>query len=381
MSAVHADPPGLSASAMTHPRPLPPATVTLPRFHLARSRAALFVLAALSPTACGGGEGPSAAELRQELETAQQRLNDLQGEFSIAQPRMNAYLALEFMGQAEVLHAPQTRLVIRSTSPVPDPKTVEYPDCLAMHVCEIVSGGDAQAPATGEALVAFAVLDDRRPLVAASFEEGTEVEAFLVPFNKMPAEVRSMQRSDSTDAIGLEVYAAVGAHAIGAMPAGVPAKHEVLPTERTALTREEEIAASIATIEGRLAAHGNTWQAWEQEMRACLKALDDRREKEDLPFRDGEFMFRYFSGVRRPKKQAEHNFDWPDAQIRYFKSLHQQLASRGIDLIVVPFPPMEEIAALRMVPNPPADGIVDPPTATSASTTSSRRRRSPRYLA
>ena len=297
----------------------------------------------------------SADELARQLEEARARNAALESALEVAKPRFHAQLTLEFMHAAEPVPGPETELTILSPSPVPDARTVEYPNCVAMHVCQIEPGGPA---APGRALVAFAVLRGRRPLPPAAFAAGDRIRTQLAPFDWMPESVRSVQRSDTSDELELPVYAAIGSRS--ATTAHTKTTNSSVRRTDRPRTQAEEIAHSIRVIEQRVADHGG-WDAWEAEAREYLEPLEIRRRAAGGKLAEGHrWYYRGSWAVRRPEKEPRWQFEWPRPQIEYFVAFRDQLAKAGIDFILAPFPEMEEVSTVHMLEKTPPDRIIDP---------------------
>ncbi|MGK0157618.1 MAG: hypothetical protein ACI9SE_004599 [Neolewinella sp.] len=293
------------------------------------------------------------AQLRAETEALdannqQQKeiIKDLQNQLRLGEPRVAAYLELEYLGSQPTIPGPARTFEILSTSKTPDPKSSDYLDCIVVRHCELC---DDDGNKTGsQSLVAMVVFHNRKLTPAASFRVGTLVRAQLVPWNLMPASVQSIQRVDETDIYDQPMFAAIGPTADYEQTLV-----KVTPPDGKAPSQSEAIAAAIKINEERMAPHGS-FAKWHTELQPVRRELAEQRRAAKGPIsKDRRFVFRNLSYI-----DHEPNAQWPSPQIAYFTNLRDQLAAMGIDLIVAPFPEQENISALAFLAKPPTDEVV-----------------------
>jgi len=309
------------------------------------------LLAALSSVlavaaACDGNRQDAADAAAAQIRELNATVAALRSENTSLRQRAAAYRHLEFLGEAPAVAEASQRLTILEMGTVPDPRTSDYRDCVVVAVCQPLDDeGRANGP---RRLVALPVFHDQQLLPAARFREEMVIRAQLVPWSEMPDTTRSIQRVDETDEFDLEMFAAIAA-------AGESVTREVRcrTPDGTGPDQPAAIAASLRRIEERRAPHGS-YEQWHDELAAVRADLRARSEAAGgLPLiADGQFLRNLHYINHRPSAQ------WPAPQIAFFRSLRDQLAERGIDLIVAPFPEREQISALQLANEPPADGVV-----------------------
>lgn len=301
---------------------------------------------ALASTGCDTEYEPAAASLTRELAALERRAGFLV-------PRGQEYLAREFFGDRPAPATVLSREVptvfeIVSVSKAPDPATAEFSDCVTVASVRFVQGPLAVLERGRIALPAFR---ERRPSPGARFEVGDRVIARLLPWSVMPAWVRAVHRVDTTPAPDLPLFAVLE-------PRDLEAADEVAvePLDGSGPTQGQSIAAELERVRARRDAHGG-WAAWRRELEPCLRELAERTAGASSLAQDQRFVFRRVDFVAHGPPQ---DGVWPGPQIAMLTSFRDQLAARGIDLILVPFPSQEQITALRFLDERPDDGILDP---------------------
>ena len=312
-------------------------------------RAAALVAALLPwPTSCSRQPTASgkAAQQIAEIERLSERVEQLQQTIDRDQPRVAAYRRLEYLGSQPPIPGETTTFEIISAPNMPDPQRSDYPDCSAVFLCEWL---DADQAKTGvKALVVACVFHHRQSTRAAAFGVGTIVQSQLLPWEQMPDGVKSIQRIDETDVFDLPMFAAIGPEQFHQSIAT-----HTRPPDGNAPSQQQCIARDIATIEARAAAHGGMVK-WHLELEPARQELARKQRAAGGPLvKDRRIAMRSTYHIGHvPNEQ------WPAPQVAYFTNLRDQLADRGIDLIVVPFPEKEQLASLEFLDQPPADGIV-----------------------
>ena len=323
----------------------------------ARHSGLALIATALSLAACGGGsrERDAANELRRARDAARVQVLAIEAQLTADAPRAAAYRVHEFLGDVPVLPGPVTTLEIVSRPATPDPARSDYPDCTAVLRCR-----RPETPDDADLLVVVLLFHARELSPAAAFATGARFTAQLLPWSDVPEAVRSIQRIDETDAFDLQLFAAIAPTAIAAQPAAAPSPAAprivaTRPPDGSAPSQAESIANGVARIEQLVLRHGSFAQ-WYADLDPLRRELKDRRDAVAGPLFDGtRSALRNLSYVtHQPDEQ------WPAPQVAYFVALRDQLLELGIDLIVVPFPEQENLSALLLAAQPPADGIVFP---------------------
>lgn len=314
--------------------------------HLIAWRAFAFSALLVIPTACGSADAEVVDALRQELAAAHQQVTTLEAQLEQHGVRADAYRLLEFLGEQPVATGALTRFKIVAAPAVPDPQASDYVDCTAVWLCEPHGGSEQAQPE--RMLVVATVFHDRERTAAANLGIGSMVEAQLVPWEEMPEAARSIQRVDENDEFELPMFAALA-------PASQAVREVVQVTapDGNGPSQEASIQDSIAILKARLAPHG-TFAKWHAELGPVRTELLQQLEQQRPLEKDRRFVVRNLSYIQHPP-----NEQWPGPQIAYFVNLRDQLAAMGVDLIVVPFPEQEQVAALQFLANPPSDGVMD----------------------
>ena len=301
----------------------------------------LPVFAALATVAHGCVHHPS-AELRELTAQAATLREQLAG----ASARADAFLRMEFLGEVSPLPGPRFTLEILSASSIADTAIEQHEDCAAAFLCELCDDTGTRLGTRG--LVHAAVVSGQRKTRAARFAVGDRITSQLVPWPEMPADVRAIDRLDDSNAEALPAFAAIRPREFVALQSV-----STQPPDRSAPSRAQAIADGIAAIRASLAPHGS-FEAWFDEL-APLRAELATALTRNKPLTVGNYVFRDVDYIAR--KPGEK---WPGPQLAMLTSLRDQLAARGIDLIVAPVPAQEMLAALHVLPTAPADGIVYP---------------------
>jgi hypothetical protein len=324
----------------------PPAS---PFVRLGRS-ALISAVAALA--ACAPSEG-DVARVRAERDAALAQVAQLRATLDLALPRVERALALEFRGEEPAAAGAVSTVRVVSAPSLPDPATSDYPDCVAVFEVDVLAAPGREA---GEALLAAMAFADRVPTFVCELAPGDLVDAVLLPWKAMPDDIRSVQRADETERFELPMFAALGLRPhveVEAITAG--------RLESDGVRAEAAIERMARAVERRLAAYGveggDPFEVWRAGLdRDVWRVLEGLRGDERV-LRDDRFCWRNRSYVVHPTDT------WPEPQIAYFAALRDQLAARGIDLIVVPFPEMEQVSSLHFLEENghelPADGVVD----------------------
>jgi hypothetical protein len=331
------------------------------RFRIRSQRTALLLVALSLLPSCRrseNGSGDRSLELERTNAALAAELEATRAELAEARLLTAELHGLRFLGDAPPSPSPARRVAVRidETSPLPEPSTSDYPDCVSVMRATLQTADAAHGLAAGdEILLAVLAFRARKAGPAYELRPGSEVDVTLVPWRELGDDVRSIQRADATDAFDLEMFAALD-----------PRRDEPAATARETVSidaldpdsipsPETAIASRIAAIEERLAAHGS-FEAWHEELQPLRAGLDARVRANGGPITlERRFTFRGSWTIGRTPEG-----DWPEPQIAMLRSMREQLAARGIDLILMPFPLKEHLNVTRFVEDMPADGIVDP---------------------
>ena len=272
-------------------------------------------------------------------------------------PRVHPSVArlrdLEYFGVTEPIGWPSRRVRVVESTPIPDVATLDYPDCLSVARVEALDG---EKPT--EFLIATVGVRNRVRNIAL------EAEGFyqlcVQPWSAMGDMSHSAQRVDAVERFDLDLYAACGAEffdpasSLDLSSALVPFVHEWSSPLRT---RVESLQEARDVLLARFSALSlpERFQRNERSLAELVRLRDSSLPVTRL--HGGRFTL---SGLSRlsPLRFRETGPGWPEPQMEVVRSLQEQLAERGVDLIVVPFPSREHVHAPFLISEPPEDGCV-----------------------
>jgi hypothetical protein len=260
--------------------------------------------------------------------------------------------SIEFLGDTEPEPGGRTLFVIESASPLPDAATSPYPDCIQVSVARVIDPAKGSGREQDEEILVASLGFRGHALVPPLVRSGTRYRARLVPWSELGPEVRSVQQADTTERFDLPLFAAIDLD----LPASRPVRFEPPTDLTTPPTPAEAIDGLRAEIRARLAPHGD-FDAWTNEVRPRIDELRRRLAEAGGMLDDGSG--RCITNTYT-LEHAPPGEEWPTPQLTTLLSMQRQLAERGIDLIVVPFPRMEHVDGWRFVTDPPEDEILDP---------------------
>jgi hypothetical protein len=267
------------------------------------------------------------------------------------------------------------RGILHEVSQLPNPFNSPYADCLQVaHVRDIVDWPKhLPAPPEDGVLIAWPGFLDRRPTEAANLVAGDAVSIQPVLMEEADEKLLTMQRADSVSAFDLPLYLAgeVGHIRDFRYPrrsirsdvienaVEPPSLAEVLAmpvTRRDVAGRSELLRREMGEIELAAARHGG-WKPWDAELRPLYVHLLEK-SRADAGIRRGDMFFhRTYNGQFSLLVEREE-----PASLKMLVALDRELAQKGIDLLVVPFPFKEEITA-DLFADPefvPQDGVLSP---------------------
>jgi hypothetical protein len=280
---------------------------------------------------------------------------------------------------ASIEHETEISAQVVHLSAIPDPKKAEYANCRAvieLRVLEIHAGKRCEQ----HLLVSIPVLRERKLLAAAGLKIGELIRLRVTPKAATPgARISMYAESDDIQDFYLPLYygeecrvlkETVGDFSIrspdyfAASPiadfkaAIAPHKPYPVPPEASE-QRDEEIARGTESIRVALAARGGDWPLWAGELSAFHADLEQQRKAGGGIIRRGNRAFSRLphDAYERLALEAQQGASGP---LPMLKTLNEQLRNRGIDLIVVPFPHKDMVAAGHFSDLAPKDGIYSP---------------------
>ncbi len=271
----------------------------------------------------------------------------------------------------------RTLAVLKLLSPLPEPAESPYPNCLQVaHVHTVRNWPDhlEQPPAEG-VLLAWRGFVNRQLTEDAALAVGDALAFDPIPWDNVGDSLRSTPMADSIETFDLPLYFVEQVEHVAdfrdeddrqsgdekgrdRLAMAQPALKEIaaMPVGRTLDdVRGEVIHQQIGQIE-KLAASQGGWDAWQEAMKPFY---DDLSEKSAAAggLNQGHHFF---------ERTYDHRFaellslDEPPA-LKMLLALDRDLARKGIDLLVVPFPLKEEINAdLFLDREPAAAGHLSP---------------------
>jgi hypothetical protein len=143
------------------------------------------------------------------------------------------------------------------------------------------------------------------------------------------------------------------------LPAPVAAAAAAPPTAEERAARDRDAAALAGALDAEVAAHGGSYDAWAEALRPWRNEVVAIHRKQAYERPSG---YKFFGRSMLASARDRFTTDGPDGDpVPMFRTLHQQLAQRGIDLLVVPIPTKEDILPDLLSSQAPADRQVAVP--------------------
>ena len=236
-----------------------------------------------------------------------------------------------FRGQVPEWGAPEY-VRVAQTSHVPAPAASPYAECLVACRLQRIGKGGLYGPvagsATNECVGLFWAFRDRKPSPGMEYKEGDLLTCYFLPPEKVAEDIRQIQVADDIGDPQLPVfYAARDLRA----PAEEPVLREI-PPPPPAPSREDAIASELRRIRAMVERNGGSYSNWIEKTSAVRAGLVSRVEREGELLIDGRISYTGIHGQAPPPP------GWPEHQVQVLSSMNRQMAQRGIDLIVAPFP-------------------------------------------
>ena len=221
---------------------------------------------------------------------------------------------------------------ITLVSPVPDPKTAPYRDCLAYCEANLIRSedgtlGDVEPVAVVLGMPGFV---GRELRIGADLEPGDWVTGRIVPAEAFSeTDLATFSVADQTERFDLPRYFLIA----GKKLAG-PVETKTITgagSPETIPTRQQRIESALEAIRQRKAHWNGDYREWDAAAEPIRSTLNRRVFKEGGELRIGD-QYSFFRALQWPPEP------FPDDVASVLISLKDQLAAKGIDLIVIPFP-------------------------------------------
>lgn len=261
--------------------------------------------------------------------------------------------------------ATNTQHVIEGTilrvSPLPDPKTSEYKDCLFSITVEVHSTL-THAPLSKHVVLIMPGFLDRELCMKTPYRPGAKIRPRIISYDELPDTLKQLQLVDHNEDLDLPYFFCLDVTSItaftepAATAAAVPSKRNLaLPSSAPpdAIARDhrrETIRLDLQRINALLAKHGNDWDAWH-------RSLAPARAEYSRARRDGAHRWiadSYFAASR-----AQLGSVYSNAFVTSLIAFNRYLAKRSIDLIAVRVPYPGEISA-DLFCRLPDDNVLNP---------------------
>ena len=286
-------------------------------------------------------------ETREALETALQKNTQQQ---KLINQWLESRGTSAFKGDFASDDYPSTVARVRHVSPVPDPVKSPYTECLI----EIeIEPYDLDKATTGEPVVGVITAFRDRVRTPESFVTvGELIHCMLIPETHIKDEMKKLQRVSTVEDLTLDTKYLASVARLGI---GKPDKVS-LSTFDHVLSREESIEKDLERITHLLRIHGGTYEDWHAQTESYRDMLRARvaNEGENITI-DDRLTFRNLNYM-----ESEPGALWPKAQLAMINSMKDQLAERGLDLIVVPIPSKEITNWPYFIDRHPPDDIIMP---------------------
>ncbi|APG66197.1 hypothetical protein LPB136_12800 [Tenacibaculum todarodis] len=237
-------------------------------------------------------------------------------------------------------------------SKLPDPKSINYPNC-NFSVVLLTSENEKIS-------VIFRGIKNNELLVASTLKKGDKLKLNLVPFKNTSSEIQQMQLSDDIEDFDLPIYFASNFSKVKSyLKKNKVNKNKVKeeklvikPRSRFAIKqRKKYIKKDLKALRKRYKKEGSSnWESWYDSTLDYRKEYIKSFSKKEEKWVENSF----FSAGKAFHKQKEGNF--VDAMVEFKDYLNKF----NIDLILVRVPYKGEICADLFIEHPPENLIIDP---------------------
>ena len=258
---------------------------------------------------------------------------------------------------------------LRHISPIPEPTTNEYKDCLFTAVLEVNGVQTGSVPE--RVILVMPAFLDRKLSAQSAFKTGQTLSARVCRFDELGRPFATMQQADTVEEIDLPLYFSDQTKVVGSFRAWTKPSLSITSAGFAASSgqtsasvslqpsavQREAIAGSIRRIHERRDAHGG-WAAWDQALAPVIGKIIATEAHSPLPIFDVPFSVRSFRSLRQ-------RFDSEDPErVRTTQALVQLrdgLALGGTELVLAPVPDRDLVGLDRIHAEArPADGIWNP---------------------
>ena len=210
----------------------------------------------------------------------------------------------------------------------------------------------------GELLLALWAVRSGTPSPESRLGRGDVIECSLIEAGHLPEAILSIERIDVAGGGGLTLF--FGSQVTPPILSIVEAGIDTTPPQGR--SRQRVIREELSRINDLLARHDGSWTKWHASLAPMRADILSQLDGSDFYAERQGFVYRRMRAHPRGLKvtEFEPTGDWPEPQVAVLAALHEQLASRGIDLIVVPVPEKEFVSARTFTSLYPADGVIAP---------------------
>jgi hypothetical protein len=244
---------------------------------------------------------------------------------------------------------------VKATSPVPDPETNDYENCLYaifVEVDSIFSDTPLSDNVSSEVVINVPIMKDKTILEKNRFVPGNKIRCLCAGYDEMPQAIQEIQVSDDIQLFEHQRYYAIRIQSIAEFQTTGKknfAKREItvlpiqsLPKEEKASTlRKERIQKELARIDAELKEHGGSFKEWKKEYEVVSKKYNNLRKNNY----EGWINDSFFAADNR--ETAYKTKEYIDSLLPYKKYLEEN----NIDLIVLRIPGKGDFAARVLASN------------------------------
>ena len=265
----------------------------------------------------------------------------------------------------------QVKGLVIARSSLPNPKTSEYKDCLFTAAIQVRNRSlDSSLPE--RLIVCFWGFQNRQLTKESTFQAGDVLLMNLTAFEDMPKPFQQLQQIDEIDDLSLPYFAAhdvtilstntatLPLHVYSPPPAELPVYDlPQLPVDRAvAQSRAETIKALLGKIRAMRDRHDG-WSNWQQKT-AALRASLATQPRDHR----GQWLF-HNDLVYCPAEDPDDSWILQETEsynrmLESLQNLKNEFARLGTDLIVVPFPLHNRVAACTFLESQPDNGVLYP---------------------